>query len=155
MAKHSFEEFGIEEAGEAYALGPTRVQFQNNDPRGGAEFRDQLQEHSAKGSENTLRGVQASRPSLYELVDEMRRIADPTLILTGDEDWPCLEPSLLMKREIASAALAMIPNAGHTINLETATAFNQLTSDFLHAVNAGRWPRRDPRAVTTDILGTK
>lgn len=154
-AAQRFEDLGAEGAGEAYALGPTRVQFQNNDPRGWAEFRDQLLEHSAKGSANTLRGVQASRPSLYELVDKMRALTAPTLILTGDEDWPCLEPGLLMKREIASAALAVIPNAGHTINLETAAEFNRQVDDFLHAVDAGRWPMRDPRAMASAILGTK
>lgn len=155
LAARRFEELGAEEAGGAYALGATRVQFQNNDPRGWAEFRSQLIEHSTRGSANTLRGVQASRPSLYDLVEEMRRITAPTLVLTGDEDWPCLEPGLLMKREIASAALAVIPNAGHTINLETAVEFNQLTGDFLHAVDAGRWPVRDPRAMVSGILGTK
>ncbi|MEM1299424.1 MAG: alpha/beta hydrolase [Pseudomonadota bacterium] len=154
-AAQLFEDLGAEEAGEAYAIGPTRVQFQNNDPRGWAEFRDQLLEHSAKGSANTLRGMQASRPSLYELVDKMRALTAPTLILTGDEDWPCLEPGLLMKREIASAALAVIPNAGHTINLETAAEFNRHVEDFLHAVDAGRWPMRDPRAMVSAILGTK
>ncbi|MEM0990481.1 MAG: alpha/beta hydrolase [Pseudomonadota bacterium] len=154
-AADQFEELGIEEAGAAYALGPTRVQFQNYDPRGWEEFRDQLLEHSTKGSANTLRGVQASRPSLYELVEKMRTITAPTLILTGDEDWPCLEPGLLMKREISTAALSVIPNAGHTINLETPEAFNTQVSDFLHAVEAGRWPTRDPRAMATAILGTK
>ncbi|MEM6624154.1 MAG: alpha/beta hydrolase [Pseudomonadota bacterium] len=154
-AADQFEELGIEEAGAAYALGPTRVQFQNYDPRGWEEFRDQLLEHSTKGSANTLRGVQASRPSLYELVEKMRTITSPTLILTGDEDWPCLEPGLLMKREIATAALSVIPNAGHTINLETPEAFNTQVGDFLHAVEAGRWPTRDPRAMATAILGTK
>jgi len=99
--------------------------------------------------------VQAARPSLYELVEDMRRITAPTLILTGDEDWPCLEPGLLLKREIASAALAVIPNAGHTINLETPAEFNGLVGDFLHAVDAERWPVRDPRAMSGAILGTK
>lgn len=150
-----FEELGMETAGEAYALGPTRVQFQNTDPRGWAEFRDQLKEHSAKGSANTMRGVQSARPSLYELTDDMRKIAAPTLILTGDEDWPCLEPGLLMKRTIDTAALAVIPNAGHTINLETPAEFNRLVAEFLHRVDAGRWPTRDPRAASGEILGTK
>ena len=154
LAAKRFEELGMTEAGASYALGPTRVQFQQNDPRGWTEFRDQLLEHSAQGSANTLRGVQAARPSLYELIEEMRRITAPTLILTGDEDWPCLEPGILLKREIATAALAVIPNAGHTINLETPADFNRLVADFLHAVDAGRWPNRDPRAMSGAILGT-
>lgn len=153
-AARRFEEIGMAEAAESYAQGPTRVQFRNADPRGWAEFRDQLAEHSVTGSANTLRGVQAARPSLYDLVAEMRRVTAPTLIVTGDEDWPCLEPGFLMKREIPTAALAVIPNAGHTINIETAAEFNRLLGDFLHAVDAGRWPVRDPRAMTGAILGT-
>ena len=154
-AAQRFLDLGMEEAGAAYAVGPTRVQFQNADPRGWAEFRDQLREHSALGAANTMRGVQKVRPSLYELVDKMRMITAPTLVLTGDEDWPCLEPALLMKREIPTSALAVIPNAGHTINLETPAEFNALVADFLHAVDAGRWPERDPRAVSGDILGSR
>src|SRR5204862_6118066 len=69
------------EASKKYALGPTRVQFQNKDPRGWAEFAQQLGEHSAKGQALTMRGVQMRRPSLYELVDEMKKSAVPTLII--------------------------------------------------------------------------
>ena len=47
-----------------------------------------------------MRGVQARRPSLFDLVDNMKQLTAPALIMTGDEDWPCLEPALLMKRTI-------------------------------------------------------
>ena len=85
-----------------YAYGPTRVQFENKDPRGFAEFRRMLAEHSALGARNTQLGVQRERPSLYDLVDQMKALTLPTLILTGDEDWPCLAPALLMKQTIAT-----------------------------------------------------
>src|SRR6201997_760291 len=85
------------EAAKSYALGPTRVQFQNKDPRGWQEFADQFSEQSTEVSARTLRGVQARRPSLYELVDKMQAMTTPTLVITGDEDWPFLEPALLMK----------------------------------------------------------
>ena len=140
-------------AAEAYALGPTRVQFQNKDPRGWSEFARQLAEHSSEGSAYTMRGVQKRRPSLYELVDKIRTITAPTLVMTGDEDWPCLEPGLLMKSTIASAGLIVMPNAGHTINLEDPAAFNQHLADFFHAVDAGAWRNRDPRAMQDAILG--
>ena len=81
-----------DESGEAYALGPTRVQYQNKDPRGWREFNDQFAEHSTEGSALTIRGMQKRRPSLYDLIDKMKTITAPTLIMTGDEDWPCLEP---------------------------------------------------------------
>ena len=48
-AAQSFEA-GMAKAAEAYALGATRVQFQNKDPRGWGEFARQLAEHSTQGS---------------------------------------------------------------------------------------------------------
>jgi pimeloyl-ACP methyl ester carboxylesterase len=152
-AAKQFEKQGMAEAAEGYALGPTRVQFQNKDPRGWQEFRDQLREHSTEGSTLTMRGVQKRRPSLFDLVDKMQTITTPTLVMTGDEDWPCLEPGLLMKRTIPSAALVVIPNAGHTINLEDPDVFNQHLADFFHIVDVGSWRPRDPRAMVTAILG--
>src|SRR6185437_1299173 len=146
---------GIAAVAEKYAYGPTRVQFENKDPRGFAEFKRMLAEHSALGSANTQLGVQRERPSLYDLVDDMTRLTVPTLVLHGDEDWPCLLPGVLMKRSIPSAALAVMPNCGHAINLESPSEFNRLVGDFIAQVDAGRWPMRDPRAVTTSITGMR
>jgi pimeloyl-ACP methyl ester carboxylesterase len=136
-----------------YALGPTRVQFQNKNPRGWQAFADQLAGHSPKGAALTLRGVQMHRPSLYQLVDGMQKLDVPTLVITGDEDDPCLEASLLMKRSIPAAGLVVLPRAGHTINIEDPEAFNAAVADFLAAVEAGRWERRDPRSLASGILG--
>jgi pimeloyl-ACP methyl ester carboxylesterase len=146
---------GMAAFAEKYAYGPTRVQFENKDPRGFAQFKKELGEHSALGSANTQVGVQAERPSLYDLVEQMRALTVPTLILSGDEDWPCLAPGILMKREIPSAALSVMPNCGHTINLEDPDQFNRIVGDFILQVEAGRWPKRDPRAISTSITGMK
>jgi len=143
------------EAAKRYALGPTRVQFQNKDPRGWAEFARQLQEHSPRGQALTMRGVQMKRPSLYELVDGMKKITVPTLILTGDEDDPCLEPALLMKRNIATAGLVVLPRAGHTSNIEDPEAFNRALFEFFMLVDQGRCTPRDPRSAASGILGFK
>jgi pimeloyl-ACP methyl ester carboxylesterase len=146
---------GIEAFAEKYAYGPTRVQFENKDPRGFAEFKQQLGEHSALGARNTQLGVQRERPSLYDLTEDMKALTVPILILTGDEDWPCLQPALLMKQTIPSAALSVMPNCGHTINIEDPDQFNRIVGDFIVQVDAGRWPQRDPRAVTGSITGMK
>ena len=61
----------------------------------------------------------------------MKALRVPTLVLTGDEDWPCLQPGLLMKQTIPSAALAVMPNCGHAINLEDPDVFNRIVGDFL------------------------
>ncbi len=146
---------GMPAFAERYAYGPTRVQYENKDPRGHAEFKAMLAEHSAVGSANTQQGVQKERPSLYALVEEMKRITLPTLIITGDEDWPCLLPGILMKQSIPSAALAVIPNSGHAINIEEPEAYNRIVGDFISQVESGRWPLRDPRAVSASITGMK
>jgi pimeloyl-ACP methyl ester carboxylesterase len=146
---------GIPAFAEKYAYGPTRVQFENKDKRGFAEFKAQLAEHSALGARNTQLGVQRERPSLYELVEQMRGLTVPTLVLTGDEDWPCLAPGILMKQQIPTAALAVMANCGHAINIEDPDEFNRLVAGFLAQVDAGRWPTRDPRAVSASITGMK
>ena len=146
---------GMAAFAERYAYGPTRVQYQNKDPRGHAAFKAMLAEHSATGSANTQQGVQKERPSLYMMVEEMKRLAVPTLIITGDEDWPCLLPGILMKQSIPSAALAVIPNSGHAINIEEPEQYNRIVGDFLSLVESGRWQQRDPRAVSASITGMK
>ena len=146
---------GMEAFADTYSVGPTRVQFQNKNPRGWQEFRDQLAAHSALGSANTMRGVQAERPSLFDLKEAMAGITAPTLVLTGDEDWPCLLPGVMMKENIPTAALVVMANCGHTINIEEPDEFNTIVLDFLAQVDAGRWQNRDPRAVNRSILGVK
>jgi len=147
------EDLGMAKAAEGYALGPSRVQMQNKDPRGWHEFAAILKEHSTLGSALTQRGVQNRRPSLYDLTDKMKTITAPTLIMTGDEDFPCLEPGLLMKRTIPTAGLVVMPNSGHAINLEEPAAFNRHLEEFFHAVDVGAWRNRDPRAMAGTILG--
>nr|WP_042672277.1 alpha/beta hydrolase [Methylobacterium sp. B34] len=146
---------GMAAFAERYAVGPTRVQFETKDPRGHAEFRRMLAEHSALGSANTQAGVQKGRPSLYDLTDELGRMTVPTLIVAGDEDWPCLTPSLMLKRVIPSAALAVLPNTGHALSVEEPDAYNRLLDDFLAQVESGRWPMRDPRAISATITGIR
>jgi pimeloyl-ACP methyl ester carboxylesterase len=149
----TIETAGMAVAAERYAVGPSRVQYLAKDPRGWDEFATRLAEHSALGSANTLRGVQARRPSLWDLTDAMRALELPTLVISGDEDHACLAPAVLLKQTIQTAALAVVPNTGHAVNTEEPDTFNRLVGDFFHQVEANRWPRRDPRAVTTTIYG--
>lgn len=143
---------GMQAVAEVYAKGPTRVQFEDKDPRGWREFAEQLAEHSAVGSALTLLGVQGRRPSVYALEAQMRQMRVPTLIVSGDEDEPCLEPGLFMKRAIPTAGLAVMPKSGHTINIEVPEAFNRIVSDFLTAVEAGKWGVRNPASLSTSAI---
>ena len=149
----SFREQGAEEVAKRYSLGPARVQFQNKDPRGWQEFAQQLGEHDSTGAEMTMLGVQARRPSLYEMTGELEQMTTPLLLITGDEDEGCLEPDLMLKRTIPSAALLVLPRTGHTCNLEDPAAFNRAVADFIATVDAGRWSLRDPRSLATSTTG--
>jgi pimeloyl-ACP methyl ester carboxylesterase len=137
-----FETDGMEKTGDYYAHGPSRVQFLEKDPLGWKEFRDRLVAGSAKGHALTMRGVQMKRPTIYSLEARMTLLEVPTLIVTGDEDEPCLEPGIFMKRKIPTSGLVVLPKTGHAVNLEEPDAFNRAVLDFLTAVDAGRWRRR-------------
>lgn len=146
LAKTMLEE-GMAKVAATYGRGPARLQLQAKDPRGFTEFIRNFSGHSAQGSANTMLGYQARRPSLYDLTADMARIEAPVLIVAGDEDDPTLEPSLLMKRTIPAAALAVVPASGHMTNLEEPALFNRLLEDFFHQVESGRWKGRK---VTSD-----
>jgi pimeloyl-ACP methyl ester carboxylesterase len=101
-----------------------------------------------------MRGVQARRPSFWDLEAELRAMAVPTLVIVGDEDDHCLQPGLFLKSVIPACGLAVFPKTGHTLNLEEPAWFNMLLAEFLAQVEAGRWPPRDPRAKPAEIMRT-
>lgn len=138
---------GMPAVAPVYAEGPTRVQFQRKDPHGWREMAEALAQHSTTGSALTLRGVQGRRPTVYSLQDRLEHLSVPTLVITGDEDEPCLEPGVFIKRHVKTAGLWIVPNTGHVINLEEPGAFNTAVLDFLTLAESGRWPSRDPRSV--------
>jgi pimeloyl-ACP methyl ester carboxylesterase len=154
VADH-FEKQGAKEFSKVYALGASRVQFQNKDARGWREFADRLATHSDIGAANTMRGVQARRPSFYDLEDGLKQMRVPTLVVVGDEDDHCLQPGIFLKKTIPACGLSVFPKTGHTLNLEEPAAFNALLAEFIAQVEAGHWLPRDPRALPGQIMRTK
>jgi len=128
--------FARELAGSAYARC-----LRAKDEVGWRKFAGQLSEHSVAGMAMTLRGILAARPSLWHLADRLREFNVPVLLLSGDEDTPCLEPNLFLKSTLPNAALAIMPRSGHLINLEEPMLFNSLVFGFLAAVDGGGWSR--------------
>ena len=137
-----------------YARGPSRVQLLRKDPMGWQEFADQLSEHSAIGSAHTFRGVQGGRPPIFDLEPRLRALTVPTLIMTGDEDEPCIAPSIFMKRCIPASGLVVFPQSGHAINLEDPDLFNRSVLDFLTAVEVGKWATRETGVASGSLTGT-
>lgn len=152
-AAERFEREGAAVMADAMLAGPTRIQLRLKDPRGWEEERRYLAEHSAQGAANTLRGYQATRPSLYDLAAPLQALAVPTLIVAGDEDEPCLDASLWLKRTMPWSGLALLPRTGHCVNLEEPDLFNRLVLDFLTLVEQGRWGARDPRTLGIASFG--
>jgi pimeloyl-ACP methyl ester carboxylesterase len=140
----------MEEFASVYAQAPTRIAFKEKDPSGWELFRDQLGEHSTVGSANTMRGVQLKRPTIFDLESELTKLAVPALIVIGDEDEPCIDPAVFMRRKIPSSGLVVIPQSGHTINLEEPELFNQALRLFLQNVENGGWRTREQ--VMTGML---
>ena len=139
-----FETLGSAEVAKTYGNSPNRIAFKVKDPRGFLEFMEALARHDAQGSAHTQRGFQGGRPSIYAFEDRIRRLTLPALIIVGDEDDACIEPSLFLKQTIPASGLAMFPKSGHILNPEEPALFNEALERFLGLAEAGRWPPRDP-----------
>lgn len=120
-------------------LSPTRIQLRKKDPRGWEEFVQHLREHSAEGSALTMRHYQGARDPVQAWEETLRTMRVPTLLAVGDEDEPCIEPNIFLKRTLPNAGLWMHPRTGHAINLEEPAAFNRAVQDFFSTVERGRW----------------
>lgn len=122
-----------------YADGATRQTQKNKDPRGYAEFVRMLSEHSKEGHALTMLHLQAKRPMLWEMEAELKTFSVPLLVVVGDEDDWCLDPSVFLKRTVPTAGLLVIPRSGHTITSEEPAAFNAALADLFAAAESGRW----------------
>lgn len=140
-----FREEPMEAAAAAYARTPMRKAFESKDPRGFAEFEKTLADHSATGLSLTMSQVQGRRPTLWDLQEPLSRLAVPLLVIVGDEDDPCLDGSLFLKRTAPMAALVVLARSGHTLTLEEPAAVNAALADLFRAVADGAWMthRRD------------
>jgi pimeloyl-ACP methyl ester carboxylesterase len=134
-----FAEEGIASAAAKYADAPMRQAQKNKDPRGWAEFAKMLSEHSAVGHAHTMMNLQLKRPTLWEMEAELKRFTAPLLVIVGDEDEPCLEGSLFLKRTAPTAALMVIPRTGHTVTSEEPAIFNTALAELFAAAESGRW----------------
>lgn len=141
-----FETVDFPTAAARYADGATRQTHKNKDPRGFAEFAKMLAEHSPVGHALTMRELQAKRPMLWEMEAQLKQFSPPLLIIVGDEDDWCLDPSVFLKRMVPTAGLLVIPRSGHTITSEEPAAFNAALAELFAASEAGRWMSHRPAA---------
>jgi pimeloyl-ACP methyl ester carboxylesterase len=134
-----FANEGIAAAAAKYADAPMRQAQKNKDPRGYAEFARMLADHSAEGHAHTMLNLQLKRPTLWEMEAALKTFSVPLLIIVGDEDEPCIDGSVFLKRTVPTAGLMVIPRSGHNIPTEEPAAFNAALADLFAAAEAGRW----------------
>ena len=139
-----FAEEGIAAAAAKYADAPMRQAQKHKDPRGHAEFARMLAEHSALGHAQTMFNLQLKRPTLWEMEDALKRFAVPLLVIVGDEDEPCIDGSVFLKRTVPTAGLLVIPRSGHNICAEEPAQFNAAIAGLFAAAEAGRWLAHKP-----------
>jgi pimeloyl-ACP methyl ester carboxylesterase len=129
---------GMRAFAEIYAEGPTRQPFKRKDPYGWSLFREQLAGHAADGQAYSMQQVMLRRPTIFSLESGLRHLEVPTLVAIGDEDEPCVDVAVFLKRALPSSGLLVVPQSGHTINLEEPALFNAAVLDFLQRSTAGR-----------------
>ena len=130
---------GIAAASAKYGDAPMRQPLKHKDPRGYAEFVRWLGEHSAEGHAHTMLNLQLKRPTLWEMEASLKKFSVPLLIIVGDEDEPCIDGSVFLKRIAPTAGLLMIPRTGHNVPSEESAQFNAALAELFASAEAGRW----------------
>ena len=121
---------GLDSAGKRYVWGENS-QLTPADAR---LVRMGFLEHKAHGIANLLSTFLASLPELEERCSELQQLKLPTLIIAGDKDAPCVKSAQLLAKYIPNAALAIIPKAGHLVNIEGKALFNETLQKFLEKI---------------------
>jgi len=134
-----FAEEPIAQAAAKYADAPMRQAQKHKDPRGHAEFAAMLAEHSSEGHAQTMYNLQLKRPTLWEMEDALKRFTVPLLVIVGDEDGPCIDGSVFLKRTVPTAGLLVIPRSGHNLPAEEPALFNAALAELFASAEAGRW----------------
>jgi len=139
---------GMPAMAELYCTSSARNTYRYKDPRGWAEFKQQFADGSAVGHAMTMRGVQGARVPFFERTEELAKIAEPMLVVIGDEDDSTHGLAVHLKKHVPRSGVLELPKCGHTMNLEEPAAFNSAVQDFLHAVENDRWPAREAKSYT-------
>jgi pimeloyl-ACP methyl ester carboxylesterase len=84
---------------------------------------------SAAGLARAARGMLAQFDD--RVIASLDRIAVPTLIIVGANDTPFLAGTDYMASKIPGARKVVIPDAGHSANIDQPEAFNQAVLNFL------------------------
>ena len=84
---------------------------------------------SAQGLALAARGILAQKDA--RIILSLPDITVPTLVLAGEKDRPFLAATDYMDYKIPNTTKVMIPNAGHSANIDQPQAFNEAVVRFI------------------------
>jgi pimeloyl-ACP methyl ester carboxylesterase len=134
----AYERDGSDAVALDYGNRPARQPLRRRDQAAHAEHLRILAEHDPVGAALTMRGVQAARPSLFDLQEDLAGMAVPTLLLVGDTDPEALDATLMLRSTLPDAGLAVLPRTGHLTNLELPVVVDALIEEFVDSVASRR-----------------
>jgi len=107
----------------------------------GLAYLDGLGSEASAAEHNSAEGlIRAARGILVQddarIIDSLIEIDVPTLVVVGAKDRPYLAASNYMAGKIAGARKAVIPDAGHAVNVHQPAAFDREVLGFLEAIGA-------------------
>ncbi|AUC93747.1 alpha/beta hydrolase [Bradyrhizobium sp. SK17] len=90
---------------------------------------------NARGLALSARGMLAQRDA--RVIESLPDIKVPSLVVVGADDTPFLAASDYMAVKIPGAQKAVIPNAGHAVNIDQPQLFIDAVLPFLDGLEAG------------------
>jgi pimeloyl-ACP methyl ester carboxylesterase len=90
------------------------------------------QHRNAEGLARAARGMLTQRDAA--VINSLPTIAVPSIVVVGADDKPFLNAADYMAAKIPGAKKAVIPNAGHSANIDQPEAFNKAIVEFLGGV---------------------
>lgn len=135
----AIESEGMEALVKQMLVAPQRQALRLKDPRGWDVFLDEIRTFSPLGAAHVMRVALMGRTPLFELENEIEALSMPILVMVGDQDTPARETSAFVAQHAPHAGLCVLPKCGHTLNIEEPGAFHYHVSEFLAAVDNGRW----------------
>jgi len=88
-------------------------------------------EHAPHAIAHTLREVLAVQPGWSALAESLGALGLPTLVIAGARDPVSLAPCREFAQALDGAALLVVPEAGHVVNLEARDVVNAALREFL------------------------
>ncbi len=95
--------------------------------------RDLMLRQNPVGLAHMARKVVAQHDSW--VIENLDKIKVPTLVLVGEKDTAFLQAADYMSKAIPGVQYTLIPEAGHSANLDNVEVFNQTVLDFLSKLN--------------------